>query len=617
MAKAPQIAKDFDLVTDFKGYRNKEDITNLPAGYLVEDSKNVTGGRISVREGYTIDGQTSATLSGITASYDWMMHNGNERNLRAGNGLLEVRYVASVGDKYLTETFTEGQVYWIPIMSGLGTATNFNFAEYWDTTEVKDRLLFVNGTSNVHSWSGGVALMLSATASPATITKTGSPTFGEEGFTTTASGSVTINGTEYAYTGGASTTTLTGVTPDPSGEAVSSVIFQTPVTTANGSITSLLSTLENDLIANLNNQIYYGSFTNRSVYVSKVNDYKTVAFTSPTRIVGEGALLTLDSCPIGFVPQEENIYITSGKNDWYVTQFTKSADLTGESLQIKKLKSGAQQAAQSQAMISKIKNSVIFISNEPTLDELGRIENILGTPQQVNMSDSIKNDFDSFDFTDSQVFYHKYFIYVSVPKEGKVMMYNLAKGFWEAPQTLPVARFSIINGNLYGHDYSTPQTYKLFDGYNDNNHAIEAIAKFSYQNYGTRAKTKYFNEYFTEGYIDLNTTLNLGIQYDYGGCATETSYAITGGDSQIVCLPSVTSSLGKESLGKNPLGGELNQQNVNDLPSKWRVIKTFPRKDFYEVQYTFQSLGVDYRWELLAFGSKCEQSTFGSNDIKQ
>lgn len=608
--------QDFKLISQFLGYRNKEDITNLPAGYLVEGSKNVlntTGGRISVRPGYTLDGQANTTLAGITSSFDWLMYNGHERNLRAGNGKLEFRYVATAGDKYLTNTFTEGQVYWIPIVSSLSTATYFNFCDWWNSSAFQNRLLFVNRTPYIREWSGGVVTFLSGTVN--TITKTGTTTWAEEGFT--ATGGFTIGTTTYTYTGGSGTTTLTGVSADTSAVAANSVVFQTVVTTANSSMTSIPSTFNNALIENLNQQIYVGALDSRPIYVSKLNNYTDFSFTSPVRLVGEGMVLYPEGNPTGFVPQEADMYISSGKNDWFQTEFTTSSDLTSETLKIKKLKTASLQAAQSQGLIGKIKNSVVFISNEPTLDELGRVQQILGTPQAVNMSDPIKNLFDKYDFTNGHIKYHKYFIYIAVPQEGVVLVYNLAKNFWEAPQSLPVGRFSVINGELYGHDYNVPQTYKLFDGYNDNGYAIEAIAKFSYMNYGLRAKTKYFNEYYFEGYIDKNTTLTAGITYEIDGCATPVEYNITGSDTQIVCLPSSVSSLGKDSLGKHPLGGELEQHDVNELPPKFRVIKTFPRVDFYEYQPIFSSIGIDYRWELLAFGPKVDRTMYGENEIKQ
>ena len=82
-------AQDFSLVSEFKGYRNKEDITNLPPGYLVVGSQNVlttVSNRIGVRKGYTLYGQVDRTAKGIVASADWARHTGDERHLRAGNG---------------------------------------------------------------------------------------------------------------------------------------------------------------------------------------------------------------------------------------------------------------------------------------------------------------------------------------------------------------------------------------------------------------------------------------------------------------------------------------------------------------------------------------------------
>ncbi len=620
--KQPLSTSDkFDLVSTFPGYRNKEDITNLPPGYLVTGSRDVlvtTGGRVGSRNGYSLDGQSDSTIASIDSAYDYAMHNGQDRHLRAGNDKLQVRYVASAGDKYKTNTFTDGQVYWIDLMGSATTpiATAINFTDWWDNTELQSRLLFVNGGSTVYEWSGGMATIASTTAN--TIIKSGTTSFVEEGFYNINSTpwTVLVNGNEYVYTGGASTKTLTGVTPNPTGEADNSVIMQKPFTVTNASMTSMPN-INNDLIGTLKGQLYLGSLTNNSVYISKVNNYKNYAFTSPVRLVGEGAIITLDNPPIGFISQEQDMYITAGKNDWYLTNFTLSADLSGEALKILKLKTGAQQASLSQAFINKIKNSIVFVSNEPTLDELGRVEQILGTPQQKNISDPIKNDFDAYDFTDGQVFYHKYFIYVSVPKEGLIRIFNLAKGFWEAPQYIPVGKFSIIDGDLYGHSYNTPETFKLFDGLNDNGHQINSIAKFSYQNYGQRAKTKYFNEFYTEGYINPNTTLTLGIKYEIDGCATTTNYDITGTDSQIVCLSSSNSSLGKESLGKHPLGGETEFVLSTALPPKFRVIKTFPRKDFFEAQYSYSSLGIDMKWEILAMGAKVSNSMFNESEIKQ
>lgn len=604
-------AREFELVSTFKlGYRNREDITNLPPGVLVAGSQNVltnVSDRIQIRQGFTLDGQSSTNQGGFPSSYDWNRHTGDERNLRAGalttvnNGVLQVRFTAAAGDSFNGTTFTAGQVFWFSILTAL-TSVNLNFAEFWDfTTEKKGFLLWVDGSSNIYEWSGGVSTISSVGA--ASITKSGTNTWAQDGFYTAGTRTVTINGTVYTYTGGEGTTTITGVTPTPVGEAVGSIIFQTVRVTANSAMTGLPSTFANSLIGNFRNQIYIGSLVDNTVYISKINNYKDYSFAVP-RVVGEGALATLDAPPVGFIPQEESMYVTAGKDYWYNTSFTLSSDLAKESFQIVRLKTGSRQAAKSQGMISKMKNEVVFISNEPTMDTLGRVEQILGTPQSMNLSDPIKLDFDAYDFTDGSVFYFKFFIYVSVPKEGLVRIYNLIKGYWEAPQILPVNRFAVIDGELYGHGYSISETYKMFNGYNDNGKSMEAIAMFSFMNYGTRTALKSFNKFYSEGYIDSNTMLTLGIQYDVQGCATNTFYDLSGSDSKLVCLGGAEDddSLGKISLGKRSLGGASTFSSSSALPPKFRWIQTFPQTDFFEYQPSFYSIGIDQRWELLAMG---------------
>lgn len=697
---------DFVTISNYsKGYRNREDKTNLLPGVLVVGSQNVlttTEERVGSRKGFTLDGGAETAIAPILASYDWDMHIGQERHVKAGfmttasNGKLKYRYVDS-----------SDVVTWRDLMTSL-TSVAFNFTTFWDfDTEKKDFLLFVDGSTNVYEWTGGITTFASATAS--TITKEGTAFWAEENFynlnnalggsttqfditntagttfrytydgtgtnpnitaallpigmtvyiaaqnfnaanngvfTVTGSAAnyfeitnaagvaennvtigtgfinyfvnqIVIGGITYSYNGGGGTTTLTGVTPDPTlgGHVAGDIIHQKVKTMPNAGIASLPPTFANAIIGNLRNQIYIGSLTDRSVYVSQVNDYKSFAFTSPTRVVGEGAILTLDGVPTGFIPQENKMTISAGKDQWYETKFTLSADLTDEDFAVDRLKTASRQAAQSQAAISKIKNDIVFVSFEPTLNTLGRVKNVVLTQQAEDISNSIKNDFDNYDFTDCSVAYHRDFIYVAVPAENTVRIYNIVNGFWEAPQIMPISRFAVIDGELYGHSYQVGETYKLFDGYNDNGNPIDARAVFSYNNYGTRTMKKGVNEAYAEGYISSNTQLTMGKTYEIDGCATNTSFILPN-EQPYVCAYSSDASLGKVSLGKNPLGSSLQQLDPSSLPPKFRWIRTFPKVYFYEEQISFSSNGIDQRWELLAFGSKILPAGDQNNNIK-
>lgn len=622
--KVPQSTSEFSLVSSYRlGYRNREDITNLPPGVLIKGSQNVltdVTGRVGITKGYTLDGQNSAVLAPILSSFDWESHLGFIRHLRAGflttvgnDGKLQYRYVDE-----------SGVVTWRDLLTSL-TCTAFNFCDYWDSTNLQAYLLFVNHSAFIYQWSGGITTFASATSN--TITKEGVETWAEEGFYDTGTHSVTINGINYAATGGWGTTTLTGVTPDPTGAGIvtGDVVHQTPEATANSSATSL-PTIPNDLIANLRNQIYIGSLTNNSIYVSKVNNYKDYSFTQPVRLVGEGALVTMDGPARALIPQEDYMEMHAGTGQIYKTEFILSADLTAEDFQIHRLKTSPLQATQSQALLTNMPNNSVFVSNEPKLNSLGRVDNVVLTPQITDLSYSIINDFNSYDFTDGSVAYLKNFVYVAVPKESVVRIYNMTdqtpltaqsspSHYWEAPLTIPTSRFSIIDGELYGHSYLTSETYKLFTGYNFNTHPIDARAVFSYQQFGDRADSKSQDEFYIEGYISTNATLNFNFLYDFNGISGQATYPLLGTETPFVLINNLNNSLGKSSLGKNPLGGNLLVGNTE--PNKFRIIQTFSRLPYYEFSPGFSSVGVDFNWSILSFGPLVTLTTEGNNPIKR
>ena len=809
--------QDFTLVTKFgNGYRAREDITVLPPGVLVAGSQNVltnTREHIGIRHGYTLDGQSNTDLAPIASSFDWLTSGGTERNMRSGfltslgnDGKLQFRYIHD-----------DDTIEWVDLMTDL-TNINFNYTNFWDTSQLQNVIFFVNGTPNIFEWNGAVTTLASASAtsgailevvtlplaaSPAsgnggldyvvgdrltitgggnnavvtvqaivpggvrtvgisnsgnnyvvgdhifisgaghspfakllvtgvggggfvttftlenngdgytvaanittttdsalgsgftanilaigntiskwdiitdadrgsgysvannvpvtggsgtdaniditnvgagagTLTKSGTESWAQAGFgvRTFINNKVVINGTTYTYSGEnfGDTTTLFGVTPDPSGEPVGSIIVQAVITYANaGGTTGLPTTFNNDLVSSLEQRLYIGSLTDSRIWVSSINLNDNTGHFDPPAAWGAffvgfyGAPLQFltTSPPTAFVPQEQYIYISAGQDEWYNVQLNvdlNSADLTTspptqpvQSLSITRLSTTAQQSSQSQAVTSKIANSVVYLSHEPIINTFGRVDNIYLTPQITDLSYTIVNDMNEYDFTNASLVYYRKFVYVAVPREGLVLPYNMTdvnNPYWEAPQRMPISRFSIIGGELYGHSSLVSETYQLFVGTNDNGFPILASAVFSFNNYGTRSQSKGYNEFYVEGYISENTTLTLGIQYDIDGCATNTSFDIVGSDAQIVCLSSDDASLGKSPLGKNPLGGGSPSDPDGATP-KFRVIKTFPTRYFYEDQISFTSEDIDQQWEILAFGAQLQSGGSLNNNITQ
>jgi len=594
------MAEKYKLLSQFGGYFTKLDKTNIKEDkiYLVSPSQNVLvndGEKVATRGGYTLLGAANTATTGIESSYVWVTSSGDEIPLRGYDDELEF-YVGTV-DSIAFNAWYRLKASW--------SAVDFQFAPWWDTTPNFDLLLFVVGDDNIYDWTGAITTLKSATAN--TITKNGTTTWAQERFSTAGTRKVIINGTEYTYTGGENTTTLTGVTPDPSAEAANSLVYQTVRTNADQPAANAV----NDVIAVLENHVFLGNLALKEVSVSANDDFTDYTFSTP-RVPGEGELLVLDSPTVGFISQEREMWITAGKDDWYVTQFEQldvGSTLT-ETLKVRKLKTGPQQAAISQNLITKIKTGVVYVSNELSLDVLANIEN----PVAVPLSDPIKPDFDDETFAGGHAIFYKGSIYVSAPANSKAFIYDVIRKYWQPPQVLPVNFFFIYGGDLYGHSANNPETYKLFDGTNDNAKSFKATAAFSYRSYGPRFAYKNIDEWATEGYTSSNTELILTLNFDYGGFTQSLQKTISGRDERILFESLEGGSLGVSPLGDASLGDSESEMSVL---SKFKVIHTFPKQDFFEIQAIYETDDVDRQWQILAFGGNAEFSKNMPITIKQ
>ena len=588
---------------------------NALAGTAMTISGTPTGASISF--------QKSGINVGIASSFDWNAARNVQQDMRCG-----FNDSGSDGRMQFRWTDANKNVWWSDLLTGL-SSVNYNFTTWADASEAIRECLMVNGTPNIYEWSGAWDTVASVTSTTIVLTNSAAAS----GFYTATAGKmkVILRGVTYTYTwssGTPNTLTITaggdpttGVHTAYAGDIVTNLVY----TTANSALSGTNSpapgaAFANALIGTLNNQVYIGSLTSPAVFVSKNTAYTDFGWANAgIRVPSDGATATLDDNVVAFVPLENAMYISCGHNFWYNTSFVQSSSYDGtvalviETFTILPLTINPQQGTQSQALTNKIANNIVMVSNEPVLNKLGRLENILGIPQASNISDPIKIDFDSYDFTGGSVYYWKYNLFVAIPKLGIVRMFNFNLNAWEAPQTIPVTRFYTISGQLYGHSSTTSESYQLFTGYSDRAIATAegnpylCIANFAYQNYGVRTVQKNQNKWYMEGYISANTVLNCVINYEMDGNLTQQSFSIPGNDSQIVGLTSNSNSLGKSELGYSGLGTEVSA-SLTGLPPKFRVIKTFPRYDFYECQLSFSILGTDQQFQLLAFGTDAQTS---------
>ena len=585
----------FSLVEKVNSYQTKPDPTSAPENVLVSGSQNILineRGKISTRLGYSLLGAANAAFTPVKSSFTWQTSSGTEIVLRGYDDELEI--------------YTSTLAAWTRLKDGLSSVT-FQFTTWWSTTEGIDLLVFVDGTDDLYEWSGGIAVLASATVN--TITKTGTGSWAASRFLTAGTRKAVINGTEYTYTGGETTTTLTGVTPDPSAEAVSSNVFQAIRTNTNTPAADFLSSS----VRVLNNQLWVFSNTSRLVYVSKDTDHTSYAFSSP-RIPGEGALLKLDNVPKALAIQNKDMYISAGRDDWYKSEYEQLNvnNILTETLKAEKLKTTTGMAAQSQDLTLEAGDFIAFIDHNNVLRLLGKIENVEESAIRA-FSNPIKPDFEAASFANGHLIWDKNRIYISDPANDKIYILEMREDadgtirrFWQPPQILPMRRLGIIGGNLHGYSNASPETYKLFDGLNDNGNQFKAVAKFAYRSYGRRDLLKELDEWLTEGYVSANAEITLRLDYDFEGSTQSLEIIIKGSSENILFQPAIGGALGTEPIGTGRIGAP--SENIASQNPKFRSINEFPAQDFFEIQPTYESDIIDAVWEILASGGNVKLS---------
>ncbi len=488
-----------------------------------------------------------------------------------------------------------------------------------------------NTIYNLTGGSGTLAYLTAYTVKTGSITKSGAETWAQEGFPFQVAGTSTllINGVTYTYDTAdflGDTTTLYGVTPDPSAVAPGDVAIQGVQTVPNaGGSTGLPTDFTNQFIGTITGVVFIGSAEQSYIYTSNLGTSSVQAWTawSPST-----RFLTLNNPPTTFINQDQQLYVSVGTSQWFVVSISNSfvttstvADtpIVGTTtyhytptfvFDINPINTAPLQGARSQAFTTAIQNSIGFISFEPAAQSFGPVTNILQGPQMVDLSHPVVNLMNDYDFTGGSIKYFRKFLYIAVPAEGVVLIYNMTdpkNPYWEAPQTLPIGRFSIIGGELYGHSSQVSETYKLFTGYADRvapgflGFPIDSKWVFSFENYGSRFSFKRATKMFVEGYISPGATLQAAISFELDGCQTVKTFELDGTNDQFVCITPDEGSLGKDSLGKVKLGGD-EASSINNLPPKFRWFPTFSNTDFFECSISFEVNGTDSQTDILSFG---------------
>lgn len=600
--------RKFALTEECLGYVTAEDKTNTDPRHLVAGSRNVLidkNRKVRTRNGFSRLGVANESLTPIRQAVTWQTSSDSERPMRVYDDELEVYFDEIDGTEIAA---------WKRVANALSTTAIPRFAPWFNDGENLDELLFVLGDDNLYRWNGAACVVSSVAATA--ITKTGTDTFGQARFY--AVGNKTLvnirTGTEYTYTGGESTTTLTGIA-DTTGIIAGDILIQKIITNTDQPEASR----NNHTLYVFENQVFVGSDDDQKIYISQ-NDTPTDYTYSSPRVAGEGGLLTLDGPSKGFGTLGDLIIIFAGRNSIFRAEYQEIAvgSTLAETLKVKKLQTGVDQGAQSPELIVQINDALAYLSYEPALRYI-QTPGEFGGINPKTLSNPVKPDFDAETWTNGMMVWYKNALYLSAPTNNREYILEFSEDadgklrrFWQPPQTLPVRAQSIISNGLYGHSNAVPETYKLFDtdvisdvNSSDEKIPIDARAVYAYRSYGNRANLKTYDEYFVEGEITPATSATLQLLYDYGGTTQIIEKIIDGSDQDLIQETILNTSLAQQPFGAQPLGGSM---EAPPDTAKFRVVFEFPKEDFYEIQPIFYTNDTDKYWSVLSHGPNTQVS---------
>jgi hypothetical protein len=617
--KATQFS--FQLINEFLGYNSSRDKTNVDSRMLVRGSLNVykkLSGTIASRPGQKRRGTADATSAAITSEYVWNTSWGAVLPLRVANAKLEVEYNGV----------------WYQLLGSL-TKTRYVFDKWFNKTLAKDFCLFVNGTADMFSWGGGNALIDSTTADTIVLDRTIVASV-----LPSASGSVVINGNTYAYTG-SSGSTLTGVTPDPTGEADDSVVLEAVVTQSNKPAAGFLT----DFIKVINNQVYAGSYASRLCYISQDIDYTNYTVPTP-RVPGSPELLTLDGALKGIGVRQGKAHIGIGTGSWAVVSF---ADITVGTTLTQKTTVDVKPMANlagpyAHEFIDTVGDTLIYLSQDQQIRTFGDYRNLF-TPAYPSVSQEISTELAEQNFTGGALRCIGDFTYLTCPNNGLVFLYQVRQSvneagdvvserLWHPPQVWNITRVDEISGVVYGFSNANPQLYQLWDTgqwFDDSPSGEElpysCALVMAYNSHGRRAGLLSFDKVFVEGYLSQGTPLKVQVKYNYQGALAIADSTINTVEQPAYLFTGAAgnTSLGDSSLGENPLGeGMTEAYNDQELLPKFKIIKSLGLQNCFEYQIIVYSDTIEEnsRWEVLALGTNVdlereEQANFLINKVRR
>lgn len=531
------------ITKDFKGYVEGLDVTKVPLDRFVYPSKNILclKGKAYVRPGLLNDGFAASGSTKIMSEYVWKDSKSGEQALRVCGTALQLK--------------KEGQ--WFTIYSGINAdALRVRFATWVDEngTVIKKRLAFVDGSSNLHQWSGAVGVVASYDGATDIATLDSAATtallrgFDPGDGTAQAvvivhfAGDGTVSSIEsklHDSTGSANTLHITvAPTQDP---VAGDLIIAVPVAY------NVPADVLKDDIYSYKNHLVLASLDSVSLYFSHVSTFAVATgwtFTVPaaaSRTALTALFLQLDGNYTAMISRKNVLWVSTA-DKWFKMTKLNEVNAYSQWIEIVDFPQAERKGALPFA-VANYKGDMVFISQDKTLQRVSTVE-ILGTDSLELLSDEVEDLLLRLDMDEVRIYYESRYIWIICPNDSTVLMLDMVgepsmgiERFWNTPQIVPVTCMSTIDGVRYGHSSTRAETFEMFSGTNDLEVPIEAKIAFGYGSAGEELGYKTHSKIGISGRISPTTKATVDQYFETDGAKAQDTFVIDGETAKTYEMP--------------------------------------------------------------------------------
>lgn len=580
------------IAKDFRGYIEGADITKIPLRNLAYPSKNVivSKGKITTRGGLVNDGVVATINEAVHSEFVWKDAVGGVRPMRVHGTSLQVKYNSK----------------WYTIFTGLDANTTRVFFATWvdnNTTIVKKRLFFCDGSSNLYQWNGAIGVVDTATSNSVDLDT--SLTCLKLGFD---AGDVTAQTLLHFIGSAVTANSEESQTNDPTGQTLSisgsfnttpiagDVIIAKPTTVAN----AIASTYDIDVVFSYKNHLITANFNSVQMYFSHISTYSLATgldFTIPasnSRTALTPILLQLDANFTAMASRKGVLWV-SDADDWY--KVTKSIEQNAYDLwvDVEKFETGERKGALPMA-VAKYKTDLIYVAQDKTVQRVQTIE-VLGTDEIKTISDDVEALFQRVDLTDVRVYYFERAIYFVCPNDSTLIILDMIEGYYQPPQIIPVNCISVIDGVKYGHHSAENSTFVLFSGRDDLDTPIEAKIAFGYHSGKHEFRYKQHTIFGISGRLTVDTNVSVDLYFEENGAKTTSNLEFNGADQKTFKLDDDVSWATHPYAERSWGGADMDASELRRI----MVFDKFDAVSRFDFRPIFTVNGADNEFHLLGW----------------